>query len=59
MAQPGPGVILSFHVIAGMFPIQGYFPDGDSIRFAADREQAWDVLSGRPVTPNARGHVQL
>ncbi len=50
---------MSFHVIAGTFHIQGYSPDGDSIRFAADRDQAWAVLSGRPATPNARGHVQL
>ena len=50
---------MSFHVIAGAFHIQGYSPDGDSIRFAADRTDAWDALTGRPATPNARGHVQL
>ena len=50
---------MSFHVIAGTFHIRGYSPDGDSIRFAANRADAWDVLSGRRANPNARGHVQL
>ena len=50
---------MSFNAIAGTFHIQGYSPDGDSIRFAADNLDSWDKVAGRPVQPNARGHVQL
>ena len=50
---------MAFHVIKGTFHIRGYSPDGDSIRFAADDETNWELLSGPPVRLNGRRHAQL
>ncbi len=50
---------MSFHVIRGTFHVVGYSPDGDSIRFKADNEANWDLLSGPPPNLNARRHTQL
>jgi endonuclease YncB( thermonuclease family) len=50
---------MPFYVIKGTFHIKGYSPDGDSIRFKANKEENWRLLSGSAVELNARGHAQL
>jgi hypothetical protein len=50
---------MPFFVIKGTFHIEGYSPDGDSVRFRADDKQHWAKLSGRPVELNAKDHAQL
>lgn len=50
---------MAFYVIKGTFHIKGYSPDGDSIRFRANKEENWRLLSGSTVELNARGHAQL
>jgi endonuclease YncB( thermonuclease family) len=50
---------MPFHIIKGTFHVVGYSPDGDSIRFQADNNNHWDLLTGPPVTLNGRGHAQL
>jgi hypothetical protein len=50
---------MPFRVIKGTFHVVGYSPDGDSIRFKAENEQLWALLSGPPVSLNARRHAQL
>lgn len=50
---------MPFIIIKGTFHVLGYSPDGDSIRFKADDEANWELLSGPPVTLNARRHAQL
>ncbi|MFN8493782.1 MAG: hypothetical protein U0350_39635 [Caldilineaceae bacterium] len=50
---------MPFFVIAGTFHIQGYQPDGDSIRFKANNEANWAKLSGPTVALNGRRHAQL
>ena len=49
---------MPFTVIKGTYHIQGYEPDGDSVRFGADNGANWNKLLGR-VDVNARGHAQL
>jgi hypothetical protein len=49
---------MPFTLIRGTYHIQGYEPDGDSVRFAAEANATWDKLAGR-VDVNARGHAQL
>src|SRR5262245_20625488 len=50
---------MPFRVIRGTFHILGYSPDGDSIRFAADNNDNWNLLDGPAVRVNGRGHAQL
>jgi endonuclease YncB( thermonuclease family) len=50
---------MSFIVITGTFHVVGYSPDGDSIRFKADKKTNWTKLSGPSVELNARQHAQL
>jgi hypothetical protein len=50
---------MSFTLIKGTFHVVGYQPDGDSIRFEADRRENWALLGGPVVELNARGHAQL
>lgn len=50
---------MPFFVIKGTFHIEGYSPDGDSVRFRADSKKHWAKLSGRPVELNAKDHAQL
>src|ERR671921_2931158 len=50
---------MSFFVIKGTFHIEGYSPDGDSIRFRADDMEHWAKLSGRTAELNAKDHAQL
>ncbi|TNE49300.1 MAG: nuclease [Deltaproteobacteria bacterium] len=50
---------MPFTLIKGTFHIEGYSPDGDSIRFMASDPNLWNELSGRSVKRNARGHAQL
>jgi len=49
---------MPFTLIKGSYQVQGYEPDGDSVRFAADDQAMWRRLNGR-VALNARGHAQL
>src|SRR5918993_2197372 len=50
---------MPFFVIKGSFHIEGYSPDGDSVRFRADNKEHWAKLSGRPAELNAKDHAQL
>lgn len=50
---------MAFYVIKGTFHVVGYSPDGDSIRFKADNEDNWSLLSGPLPNLNARRHAQL
>jgi endonuclease YncB( thermonuclease family) len=50
---------MPFRIIKGTFHVVGYSPDGDSIRFKADNNDNWDLLSGPPAVLNGRGHAQL
>jgi endonuclease YncB( thermonuclease family) len=50
---------LPFILIKGTYRIDGYSPDGDSIRFEADDPNNWDKLAGPTVALNARHHAQL
>jgi len=50
---------MPFVVIKGTFHVEGYSPDGDSIRFRADDKEHWSKLSGRPAELNAKEHAQL
>src|SRR5262245_50855131 len=50
---------MPFRVIRGTFHVLGYSPDGDSIRFAAENESRWALLSGPPVRLNGKRHAQL
>jgi hypothetical protein len=50
---------MPFNLIKGTFHVVGYQPDGDSIRFQADRRENWALLKGPAVKVNARGHAQL
>ncbi|OPY54741.1 MAG: hypothetical protein A4E49_00750 [Methanosaeta sp. PtaU1.Bin112] len=50
---------MSFTLIKGTFHVQGYSPDGDSVRFKAKDSALWKRLSGPAVELNARGHAQL
>lgn len=50
---------MPFTLIKGTFHVVGYQPDGDSIRFQADRRENWTLLGGPAVKLNARGHAQL
>jgi len=50
---------MPFVVIKGTFHVEGYSPDGDSVRFKADDKDFWAKLSGKPVELNAQGHAQL
>ena len=50
---------MSFILIKGNYRIDGYSPDGDSIRFEADDPDNWGKLAGPPVALNGRHHAQL
>src|SRR5918997_3339192 len=50
---------MPFSLIKGTFHIEGYSPDGDSVRFRADNKEHWAKLSGRSVELNAKDHAQL
>jgi endonuclease YncB( thermonuclease family) len=50
---------MPFVLIKGTFHVEGYSPDGDSIRFRADNKEHWAKLSGRPAVLNAKDHAQL
>ena len=50
---------MPFTAIHGQFFVTGYAPDGDSIRFKADRPELWKKLRGPAVRKNAKQHVQL
>ncbi len=50
---------MPFVVIKGTFHIEGYSPDGDSVRFRADNKEHWAKLSGPSVQLNAKDHAQL
>jgi len=50
---------MPFIVIKGTFHVEGYSPDGDSVRFMADNREHWAKLSGRTAELNAKDHAQL
>jgi endonuclease YncB( thermonuclease family) len=50
---------MPFIVIKGTFHIEGYSPDGDSVRFRADDKEHWAKLSGPSAQLNAKDHAQL
>jgi hypothetical protein len=50
---------MPFVVIKGTFHVEGYSPDGDSVRFMADNKEHWSKLSGRSAQLNAKDHAQL
>jgi hypothetical protein len=50
---------MPFVVIKGTFHVEGYSPDGDSVRFKADNREHWAKLSGGPAVLNAKDHAQL
>ncbi len=50
---------MPFFVIKGTFHVEGYSPDGDSVRFMADNKEHWSKLSGRSAELNAKDHAQL
>jgi hypothetical protein len=50
---------MPFVVIKGTFYVEGYSPDGDSVRFMAENREHWAKLSGRTAELNARDHAQL
>lgn len=50
---------MAFKVIQGTFHLVGYSPDGDSVRFKAQNEANWDLLDGKKVALNDKGHAQL
>ncbi len=50
---------MPFFVIKGTFHIEGYSPDGDSVRFRADDKEHWAKLSGPSAQLNAKDHAQL
>jgi endonuclease YncB( thermonuclease family) len=50
---------MPFVLIKGTFHVEGYSPDGDSVRFMAENREHWAKLSGRTAELNARDHAQL
>jgi endonuclease YncB( thermonuclease family) len=50
---------MPFKIIRGTYHVQGYSPDGDSVRFQPVNADAVRGLSGPPARINGRGHVQL
>lgn len=50
---------MPFKVIKGTFHTVGYSPDGDSIRFKADKKSNWNNLNGGKVKLNKKNHAQL
>lgn len=50
---------MPFFAIKGTFHIEGYSPDGDSVRFMADNKDHWSKLSGSTAELNAKDHAQL
>jgi hypothetical protein len=50
---------MPFVLIKGTFHVEGYSPDGDSVRFMADFKEHWAKLSGGPAVLNAKDHAQL
>lgn len=50
---------MPFVVINGTFHVEGYSPDGDSVRFMANDREHWAKLSGRTAELNAKDHAQL
>ena len=50
---------MPFNLIKGTFHVQGYQPDGDTIRFRANDNRNWELLGGPPVRLNRRSHASL
>jgi hypothetical protein len=50
---------MPFTLIKGLFHVQNYSPDGDSVRFEPANPDLVRGLAGPPARFNARGHVQL
>jgi Staphylococcal nuclease homologue len=50
---------MPFVLIKGTFHVEGYSPDGDSVRLMADNREHWAKLSGRTAELNAKDHAQL
>jgi endonuclease YncB( thermonuclease family) len=50
---------MPFILIKGKFRVVGYAPDGDSVKFHADKDTLWDKLDGPKVKLDARGNAQL
>ncbi len=51
---------MSFVLIRGTYHVQGFQPDGDSVRFRPDDPAAWDRMPrGRRPRLNSRGMAQL
>ena len=50
---------MPFVCIKGTFHVEGYSPDGDSVRFMADNKEHWAKLFGREAELNAKDHAQL
>ena len=50
---------MPFTLIKGTFHIRNYSPDGDSVKFTAEKKSNWSKLNGKKVKPNSKGHVQL
>ena len=48
-----------FKVIKGTFHVRGYAPDGDSIRFQAERPEHWDFFSWTSAAARNRKKKQL
>jgi endonuclease YncB( thermonuclease family) len=50
---------MGFVLLRGRYHVQGFQPDGDSLRFAAEPVSDWARLPGRPPRLNSRGMAQL
>ena len=50
---------MPFTLIKGTFHVQGYSPDGDSVKFKATKAANWRKLDGNRVRPNRKKHVQV
>lgn len=50
---------MPFTLIKGTFHVKGYSPDGDSLKFHANKELNWKKLAGPKAKRNAKKHVQL
>src|SRR5215510_4237825 len=49
---------MGLFLIKGTFHVQGYSPDGDSIRFQANDDSKWNLLGPGTLDINAKQHVQ-
>ncbi len=48
-----------YKVVAGTFHVKGFQPDGDSIRFQADKPENWDFFAWETVADKAAKKKQL